>query len=68
MSESLPASTPRSPDRWKTAALILTILTTVFASVLAALQTDADLCASAADRDSQSLAGWPPASSSALDW
>jgi hypothetical protein len=56
MSESLPASTPRSPDRWKTAALVLTILTTVFASVLAALQTDADLRASAADRDSQSLA------------
>lgn len=56
MSESLPVPTPRSPDRWKTAALVLTILTTVFASVLAALQTDADLRASTADRDSQTLA------------
>jgi len=34
----------------------LTILKTVFASVLAALRTDADPRASAADRDSQSLA------------
>ena len=53
MSEAPPAPAPRSPDRWKTAALILTILTTVFASLLAALQTDADLRASSADRDSQ---------------
>jgi len=56
MSESPPASTPRNPDRWKTAALILTVLTTVFASLLAALQTNADLRAGTADRDSQSLA------------
>jgi hypothetical protein len=56
VSDSVTPSVPRNPDRWKTTALILTIVTTVFASVLAALQTDADLRASIANRDSQSLA------------
>jgi len=53
-----PVSTPtlRSPERWKTAALVLRIATTVFASILAALQTDADIRASTANRDSQFLA------------
>jgi hypothetical protein len=56
VSEPVSTPTPRSPDRWKTAALVLTIATTVFASILAALQTDADLRASTANRDSQFLA------------
>jgi hypothetical protein len=57
VSESTPmADATRSLDRWKTLALVLTILTTVFASILAALQTDADIRASKANRDSQALA------------
>lgn len=57
MSESIPVTeAPRSSNRWKTAALVLTILTTVFASILAALQADADIRASKANWDSQSLA------------
>jgi hypothetical protein len=56
VSDPASAPAPHSPERWKTAALVLTIATTVFASILAALQTDADLRASTANRDSQFLA------------
>jgi len=57
VSQPIPVTdAPRPSDRWKTTALVLTILTTVFASILAALQADADIRASRANRDSQSLA------------
>lgn len=56
MSDPVSTPTPRNPERWKTAALMLTIATTVFASILAALQTDADIRSSTANRDSQYLA------------
>lgn len=42
-----------SPERWKNLVIILTIINTVFAAVLAALQADASIRASIADRDSQ---------------
>lgn len=56
MSEPASTPAPRNPEAWKTVALLMTIVTTVFAAVLAALQTDADLRAAAANRDSQALA------------
>jgi hypothetical protein len=56
MSENL-APTPEkpveNPDRWRNLVIILTILTTVFAAVLAALQADASIRSSIANRDSQ---------------
>ena len=55
MSDSGSKPTLRKLGRWKTAALVLTIATTGFASILAALQTDANVRASTANRDSQFL-------------
>ena len=65
MSEFFPVLHTGRPDRWKTTTLILTVLTTVFASILAALQTNADIRAATANRDSQSLACSPRESCSA---
>jgi hypothetical protein len=42
-----------SRERWKNLVIVLTILTTVFAAVLAALQADASIRSSIANRDSQ---------------
>jgi hypothetical protein len=42
-----------NPDRWRNLVIVLTILTTVFAAVLAALQADASIRSSIANRDSQ---------------
>lgn len=56
MSEN-PIPVPEKPaenaDRWKNLVIVLTILTTVFAAVLAALQADASIRSSIANRDSQ---------------
>ena len=43
-------------DRWKNLLIFLTILNTIFAAVLAALQSDAGIRANVADRDSQHYA------------
>ena len=42
-----------NPDRWRNLVIVLTILTTVFAAVLAALQADASIRSGIANRDSQ---------------
>lgn len=42
-----------NPDRYKTLVVVLTVLTTVFAAVLAALQADASIRSDQANRDSQ---------------
>jgi hypothetical protein len=42
-----------NPDRWRNLAIVLTVMTTVFAAVLAALQADASIRSNIANRDSQ---------------
>lgn len=58
MSESSAPPTPaqQNTDQYKTLIVVLTILTTVLAAALAALQSDASIRADIANRDSQYLA------------
>ena len=42
-----------NPDRWRNLVIVLTVMTTVFAAVLAALQADASIRSNIANRDSQ---------------
>ena len=51
-----PEKEPVQPERYKNLIVVLTVLTTVFAAVLAALQADASIRADIANRESQYFA------------
>jgi len=48
-----PKKPVENPDRWRNLVIVLTVMTTVFAAVLAALQADASIRSNIANRDSQ---------------
>jgi hypothetical protein len=50
---SIPEKPVENPDRWRNLVIVLTVMTTVFAAVLAALQADASIRSNMANRDSQ---------------
>lgn len=50
---SMPEKPAENPDRWRNLVIVLTVMTTVFAAVLAALQADASIRSNIANRDSQ---------------
>lgn len=51
--EMTPVKPPDNPERWKTLIIVLTMINTILVAVIAGLQTDANIRANAANRDSQ---------------
>jgi hypothetical protein len=53
MDNGTPARPGENPERWKNLIVVLTIINTVIVAIIAGLQADAGIRASAANRDSQ---------------
>jgi hypothetical protein len=48
-----PVKRPENPERWKTMIIVLTMINTILVAIFAGLQTDANIRANNANRDSQ---------------
>ncbi len=50
---AVPAKPAENPERWKTMIIALTMINTILVAIIAGLQTDANIRANNANRDSQ---------------